>query len=91
MATLHRAMDEVLTERQRHIFVAIVLVGVPLDVLVDELGSNRNAIYKMLFDARRKLRAASVGQRAEYQRRRSCRSEVVRTLKTPPEEFGGAA
>src|SRR6266702_2255496 len=29
-----------------------------LDALALELASNRNAIYKMLFDARRKLRAA---------------------------------
>jgi RNA polymerase sigma-70 factor (ECF subfamily) len=29
-----------------------------MDVLALELGSNRNAIYKMLFDARRKLRAS---------------------------------
>jgi RNA polymerase sigma-70 factor, ECF subfamily len=29
---------------------------VPIDVLALELGSNRNAIYKNLFDARRKLR-----------------------------------
>jgi RNA polymerase sigma-70 factor (ECF subfamily) len=44
--------------RQREVFVAIVLNGVPLDALVVKLGSNRNAIYKMMFDARRKLRAA---------------------------------
>ena len=31
---------------------------VPLDALVVELASGRNAIYKTLFDARRKLRAA---------------------------------
>jgi RNA polymerase sigma-70 factor (ECF subfamily) len=37
-----------------------VLNGVPLDVLVQELGSNRGAIYKSLFDARRKLRARLV-------------------------------
>ena len=60
MAALHRAVDEVLTDRQREIFVAIVLNGVPLDALVAELGTNRNAIYKMLFDARRKLRAVLV-------------------------------
>jgi len=35
----------------------VVLNGVPLDALVAHLGSSRNAIYKMLFDARRKLRA----------------------------------
>jgi RNA polymerase sigma-70 factor, ECF subfamily len=58
LAALRRAVDEELTARQRRIFVAIVLNGVPLDALVIELASSRNAIYKTLFDARRKLRAA---------------------------------
>jgi RNA polymerase sigma-70 factor, ECF subfamily len=58
LAALRRAVDEQLTPRQRAVFVAIVLGGVPLDALVAELDSNRNAIYKTLFDARRKLRAA---------------------------------
>jgi RNA polymerase sigma-70 factor, ECF subfamily len=57
-AALRRAVDRELSARQREIFVAIVLNGVPLDALVIHLGSSRNAIYKMLFDARRKLRAA---------------------------------
>jgi RNA polymerase sigma-70 factor (ECF subfamily) len=60
VAALHRAVDEVLTARQRRIFVAIVLNGVPLDAVVAELGSNRNAIYKTLFDARGKIRAELV-------------------------------
>jgi len=30
--------------------------GVPIDVVADRLGSNRNAIYKTLHDARRRLR-----------------------------------
>ena len=55
---LHRAVDEELTARQRRVFVALVLNGVPLDALVIELESSRNAIYKTMFDARRKLRAA---------------------------------
>jgi RNA polymerase sigma-70 factor (ECF subfamily) len=54
---LRRAVDEELTQRQRRIFVAIALNGVPMDALVAELGSTRNAIYKTMFDARRKLRA----------------------------------
>jgi RNA polymerase sigma-70 factor (ECF subfamily) len=58
LAALRRAVDEELTTRQRRVFVAIVLNRVPLDTLVIELASNRNAIYKTLFDARRKLRAA---------------------------------
>ena len=58
LAALHRAVDTELTPRQRQVFVAIVLNEVRLDALVIELSSSRNAIYKMLFDARRKLRAA---------------------------------
>lgn len=45
-----------LTARQREVFVAIALNDVPIDVLALQLGSNRNAIYKNLFDARRSLR-----------------------------------
>jgi RNA polymerase sigma-70 factor (ECF subfamily) len=56
-AEIHRAVDEDLTEWQRQVFVAIVLQEIPLDALVVELASTRNAIYKTLFDARRKLRA----------------------------------
>jgi RNA polymerase sigma-70 factor (ECF subfamily) len=55
---LRRAVDEELTQRQRQVFVAIVLNGIPLDALVTELGTTRGAIYKTMFDARRKLRAA---------------------------------
>ena len=58
LAALRRAVNDELTPRQREVFVAIVLNGVPLDALVAELASSRNAIYKMLFDARHKLRAA---------------------------------
>ncbi|MFI6631637.1 sigma-70 family RNA polymerase sigma factor [Nonomuraea fuscirosea] len=58
VAALRRAVEEKLTERQRRIFVALVLTGVPPDALAAELGTNRNAIYKTMFDARRKLRAA---------------------------------
>ena len=58
LAALCRAVETELTPRQREVFVAIVLNGVPLDALAVRLGSNRNALYKMMFDARRKLRAA---------------------------------
>ena len=59
---LHRAVDEDLTDHQRQVFVAIFVHGVPLDALVAKLGSNRNALYKTVFDARRKLRAALVAK-----------------------------
>ena len=57
IAALRRVVDEVLSERQRRIFVAIVIAGVPVEALAAELGTNRNAIYKTMFDARRKIRA----------------------------------
>ena len=46
-----------LTPRQRQVLVAVVLEGVPIDVLAERLGSNRNALYKLLHDARRRLRS----------------------------------
>lgn len=55
---LLRAIEQDLTEHQRKVFVAIALAEVPVDALAVELGSNRNAIYKTLFDARRKLRSS---------------------------------
>jgi hypothetical protein len=56
-AALRRAVTEVLSERQRRVFVAIVVDGVPLDALAIEMGSTRNALYKTVFDVRRKIRA----------------------------------
>jgi len=58
----HTAVDEVLTAHQRRVVIAIMVDGVPLEALAVKLGSNRNAIYKTMFDARRKLRDALVAQ-----------------------------
>jgi RNA polymerase sigma-70 factor, ECF subfamily len=57
---LRRAVQDELTEHQRRVFTAIAVDGVPLDALAAQLGSNRNALYKTMFDARRKLRASLV-------------------------------
>jgi RNA polymerase sigma factor (sigma-70 family) len=54
------AVEEALSDRQRLVFVATVLNGTPIDLLAEELGSTRNALYKVLFDARKKLRASLV-------------------------------
>lgn len=57
ISAVRRAIDETLTDHQRHVFVGIVVHGIPLDAMVSQSGSNRNAIYKTVFDARRKIRA----------------------------------
>ncbi len=56
LVALRSAIAEVLTPHQRRVLVALALNGVPIDVLADRLGTNRNALYKTLHDARRKLR-----------------------------------
>ena len=53
-------MDTELTAHQRRIFVAIVVDGIPLNALAEKLDLQRNAIYKVIFDARRKIRHALV-------------------------------
>jgi RNA polymerase sigma-70 factor (ECF subfamily) len=56
LGTLRAAIDEVLTPHQRRVLVALAVNGVPIDVLAERLNTNRNALYKTLHDARRKLR-----------------------------------
>ncbi|QRP42721.1 RNA polymerase sigma factor [Amycolatopsis sp. FDAARGOS 1241] len=55
-AALTRAIENVLTEHQRRVFVAVAIEKVPMDTLAARLGTNRNAIYKSMFDARRNIR-----------------------------------
>jgi RNA polymerase sigma-70 factor (ECF subfamily) len=54
---VRRVMDEALTPRQRQVLRALVFEEVPLDEIARHLGSNRNAVYKLVHDARRKLKA----------------------------------
>ena len=50
------ALQEALTERQYQALVAVALKGIPMDVLAERMGTNRNALYKLIHDARRKLK-----------------------------------
>jgi RNA polymerase sigma-70 factor (ECF subfamily) len=52
------AIASELTPHQRRVVLALLVEDVPIDVLADRLGSTRNALYKTLHDARRRLRAA---------------------------------
>lgn len=55
-ATLREVIENDLTEKQRQVLMLIVFHEVPMDEVVQRLGANRNAIYKLLHDARRKLK-----------------------------------
>jgi RNA polymerase sigma-70 factor, ECF subfamily len=54
---VRRVVEEGLTDYQRGVFEAAVLQGVPLDALAVRHDTTRNALYKALFDVRRKIRA----------------------------------
>jgi len=55
---VREALDTQLTPHQRRIALALIVDGIPIDVLAERLGTNRNALYKTLHDARARLRAA---------------------------------
>lgn len=56
-AVVREVMENDLSERQCQALKAIVADGVPLDELVRHWDSNRNAVYKLLHDARQKLKS----------------------------------
>jgi len=56
LAAMRRLIEQDLTEKQRTALLA-ELKGMPQDEIARHLGSNRNAIYKLTHDARKKLRA----------------------------------
>ncbi len=56
LSALRRAIAEELTPRQRQVFVAVALNDVEIDVVAGRLQSTRGAVYKVLHDARTKLR-----------------------------------
>jgi RNA polymerase sigma-70 factor (ECF subfamily) len=58
LAEVRRVVEEELTAHQRRVFTAIVIDGIPLDALAARLSLRRNAVYKVIFDARRKIRQA---------------------------------
>src|SRR5919199_6343974 len=55
LAEFRRFIDEELTERQRVALLA-ALGGVPLEAIADRMDTNRNALYKLLHDARKRLK-----------------------------------
>ena len=59
-AILQEVIQEVLTERQQFVLINHLFRRVPTDVIAEELGTNRNNIYKITHDARIKLRNALI-------------------------------
>jgi RNA polymerase sigma-70 factor (ECF subfamily) len=56
LALIDKAISEVLTERQRNALIAATIDGLPLPEVARLMDTNPNALYKLLHDARLKLR-----------------------------------
>jgi RNA polymerase sigma-70 factor (ECF subfamily) len=57
-SVIQRVVMTKLTARQREVLIGSAMEEASADDLAERLGSNRNAIYKTLFDARHKVRLA---------------------------------
>jgi RNA polymerase sigma-70 factor (ECF subfamily) len=52
---VRKLINEELTERQRTALLAVMQAGVPMDQVAKKLGTNRNALYKLIHDTRKRL------------------------------------
>jgi len=62
MIMVQRLMREELTDRQRQAMQAVMINGMPLEEVARRLGTNRNALYKLLHDARQRLHKGLAAQ-----------------------------
>jgi RNA polymerase sigma-70 factor (ECF subfamily) len=62
MAAIQDGIEQHLTLRQRQVLRALVFEEIPLDEVARRWDSNRNAVYKLVHDARRKLKAHLEGR-----------------------------
>ena len=62
LTTLRRLILEELTDRQREALVAVMLNGMPLEEAARRMDTNRNALYKLLHDARRRLKECLISE-----------------------------
>ena len=56
LETLRRLITTELTDRQRQALIATRIQGMPLEEVARRMGTNRNALYKLLHDARQRLK-----------------------------------
>jgi RNA polymerase sigma-70 factor (ECF subfamily) len=55
LALVQELIEEELTERQRKAIVAVMIAGMPIAEVARRMDTNRNALYKLIHDARQRL------------------------------------
>jgi RNA polymerase sigma-70 factor (ECF subfamily) len=60
---IYQVLAEELTEKQRMALMAVAMQGIPMEEVARKMGMQRNALYKLLHDARKrlKLRMKAIG------------------------------
>ena len=56
LARVRRVIEEELTDRQRRALIMLGMQGMPMEEAAKQLNTNRNALYKLLHDARLRLK-----------------------------------
>jgi len=56
MARIQRVIEEELTEKQRRALTAVAIHGMPMDEVAQRMDMKRNALYKLMHDARLRLK-----------------------------------
>jgi RNA polymerase sigma-70 factor (ECF subfamily) len=53
---VQKMIDEELTDKQKTAMNALMMHGIPIEVVAEQMGTNRNALYKLVHDARLKMK-----------------------------------
>lgn len=56
MQSIQRIIMEELTDKQRQAMMAVAIQGMPLEEVARRMGTNRNALYKLMHDTRLRLK-----------------------------------
>lgn len=60
LAFVNRMIEEELTERQRTAIQAVIIGGMPIGEVAQRMETNSNALYKLIHDARKRLKARMI-------------------------------
>lgn len=61
-AKLMRIIQEELTDKQRQAMMLVPMGGIPISVAADRMGMKRNAMYKLIHDARLRIKERLVSE-----------------------------
>jgi RNA polymerase sigma-70 factor, ECF subfamily len=56
LSHINRVMQEELSEKQRQALISMAVQGMPMEEIARRMDSNRNAVYKLMHDARLRLK-----------------------------------